>query len=204
MATINSLISANVSKNGSVAAVKKEIADLKSKSGETDSAEYKEKMADLKERLGEATASAVSVNANAVSGITSLFSYMGSGNGGQNFNDEVFFGSGNVLAGLKAMNSARIGIQNQARTLSAQISLDRAKGYDVSAKQETLANLVGNLDILDKNLENSINKAISDNPNDREFISIVDKLRKSLEDKPKETEEEDKPEETEKTPDGDE
>jgi hypothetical protein len=199
MATINSLISANVVNNSSVTAIKKEIADLKSKAGETDSAEYKEKLSELKARLDGAALSAASASAGAAEQITGLFSYIGSGSDGDSgFSDDVFFGSGNFLANLKAMNYARIGIQNQARTLASQISVDRAKGYDVSSKQETLANLVGNLDILDKNLSKSIDKAIRNNSGDKEFVSIVDKIRKSLEEsKPEESEE---PAETPETP----
>ncbi|MCL2632920.1 MAG: hypothetical protein FWD34_00215 [Oscillospiraceae bacterium] len=190
MATINSLMSGNINNNMNVRAVKNEIAELKSKSGEMNSKEYGEKMSGLTEQLQEAKMSAVTMNTSAASGIATLFSYMNNPNSGSNsiwgagtFDAETFFGGKGALSSLQAMNSARLGIENRARTLSAEIGLDRAKGYDVSAKQEALANLTGNLDILGRNLNSSIDRALSDNKDDKKFINIVDMLRKSMEPK---------------------
>jgi hypothetical protein len=154
---------------------------------EIDSDEYREKLAEVKDYQEEARLSAAQAGLNAASNISSLFGYMNNGGGNNTgvwgsgtFDTTVFFSSKNELSNLQALNSARIGIENRARTLVGEIGRGKARGFDVSDRQEALSNLTGNLDILNKNLNNSIDNALSNKTNDRKTIDIIGRLRDSL------------------------
>lgn len=194
MYTINNLISTNA---GAFKNTQNQMNELKSqlKSREIDSAEYKEKMEVLKDEKAAIVAAGISGADNNL--VTNLFSYMNGSNsnsggiwGGGTFDNSVFLGSGSELSQLQAMNSARIGIENRARTLVGEIGRDRARGFDVSDKQEALGNLTGNLDILSKNLSNSVDRAMGDGKADVKYVDIIGKIKASLAPTPAEETEE--------------
>ncbi len=71
-----------------------------------------------------------------------------------------FFGAKNTMSTLGMVNSARVGIENRARTLTSEIRMDKVRGRDTSGKEEALANLTSNLSIMDNNLGKNISKAL--------------------------------------------
>ncbi|MCL2035923.1 MAG: hypothetical protein FWG83_00860 [Oscillospiraceae bacterium] len=198
MATINNMISGNISSLGAIRNASQEQArELKNqyKSEEIDSKEYREKMTALKDREVDARNMAISAGINAANNASGLFGYL---NHGGNFggnqgiwgsgvfsgaDSAVFIGARSELSTLQALNSARIGIENRARTLVGEIGRDRARGMDVSDRQEALSNLTGNLDILNKNLSGSIDKALATGNKDGKFVDVVGRIRDSLADK---------------------
>ncbi|MCL1904170.1 MAG: hypothetical protein FWF94_07120 [Oscillospiraceae bacterium] len=184
MLTINNLVTPST---GAIKNTQNEMNELKNqyKGKEIDSAEYREKMEALKDQKAAIVAAGINGADNNL--VTNLFSYMnngGSGNGGTwgggTFDNSVFFGSGSEISQLQAMNSARIGIENRARTLVGEIGRDRARGFDVSGKQEALGNLTGNLDILSKNLSDSIDRAMGDGRTDVKYVDVMAKIKASL------------------------
>jgi len=158
------------------------------KSDEIDSKEYREKLDELRGQREDLRVAAAQAGMNAAQNVSTLFSYMnGGGNsggsamwGGGTFDQSVFFGANSELSQLQAMNSARVGIESRARELVGEIGRDRAMGRDVSDRQEALANLTGNLDILNKNLSNSIDKALGDGKKDSQFVDIVGRIKDTL------------------------
>jgi hypothetical protein len=129
---------------------------------------------------------------NAANNMASLFGYMsqGGGNaGGSNaiwgagtFDQSIFTNAGSQMSQLQAMNSARNGIENRARELVNEIGRDRAMGRDVSDRQEALSNLTGNLDILNRNLSNSIDRALSENGGGRDAntVDVLGRIRDTI------------------------
>ena len=189
MATINNMISGGA--NTSIIRNNQEqMNDLRNqlRNNEIDSKEFREKSLELRDQQADARMGAVQAGINTAANVSSLFSYMNNSSangapsmwGGGTFDSSVFINSGAELSTLQAMNSARIGIENRARSLVGEIGRDRARGIDVSDRQEALSNLTGNLDILNRNLSNSIDRALSDGRNDSKFIDIVGRIRESL------------------------
>jgi len=157
--------------------------------------EMRQEMLDMRDRKADARAAVAMLGVDSANNVSELFSYMNnSGNGsgapgmwgGGTFDNSVFFQSGGELANLQAMNSARIGIESRAKALVGEIGRDRARGLDVSDRQEALLNLTGNLDILNRNLSNSIDRALSDSGGKREgnFVDVVGRIKESLAPKP--------------------
>ena len=191
MATINNLIG-GAGQSAVIRNNQNQMNELRNqfKNNEIDSKEYREKADVLKEQLSNERMAAVAAGVNTANNVSELFTYMNnsSGNGapgiwgGGTFDSSVFIQSGGELANLQAMNSARIGIENRARSLVSEIGRDRARGFDVSDRQEALSNLTGNLDILNRNLNSSIDKALSDNGGKREgnFVDVVGRIKDSL------------------------
>jgi hypothetical protein len=187
MSTINNLVSVNLGASA-LRNNQNQMNELRNqyRGREIDSDEYRERLAELRDRQSFAVAEGISnANNNLVS---NLFSYMNNNSGGGaagvwgggTFDDSVFFGSGSELSMLQAMNSARIGIENRVRSLVGEIGRERARGMDVSDRQEALANLTGNLDILSRNLSNSVDRALGEGRGDSQFIDIVGRIRQSL------------------------
>ncbi|MCL2019421.1 MAG: hypothetical protein FWG70_06620 [Oscillospiraceae bacterium] len=94
---------------------------------------------------------------------------------------DFFFGAGSSLAMVKTMNSARLGIENRARALLSEIRMDQLRGVDTSLKREQLSNLTGNLDIMNKNLGNSIDKATTAPKPKESAPAVIDKINAGLE-----------------------
>lgn len=199
MSTINNLVSSNNFGAGALKANQEQLRELKNqyKGKEIDNAEYAEKAEQLKNERAAIVSSGINAADNNL--VSNLFSYMNNDDGGRGygvwgagmFDSGLFFGSKGELTQLQAMNSARIGIENRARTLVGEIARDRARGYDVSDKQKALFNLTGNLDILNKNLDNSIQQALREPSGENtKVIDVIGKIRDSLETKPAEKTEE--------------
>jgi hypothetical protein len=189
MATINNLMS-NGLNTSAIRNTQNQMSELRNqyRGKEIDSDEYREAMAALRDQHEDARLTAAAAGANVASNISNLFNYMNNSSnngapsiwGGGTFDQSAFFGGQSELSTLQAMNSARIGIENRARTLVGEIGRDRARGLDVSERQEALSNLTGNLDILNRNLSSSIDRALSDNERSGNFVDMVSRIRQSL------------------------
>lgn len=92
-----------------------------------------------------------------------------------------FFGSGYTMSNVKSLYQASQTIQNEARTLSSEIAIDKARGVDTTSKQEKLTNLTDNVTILNDNLKSQIETALADEEADEETISVIEKIKASLE-----------------------
>jgi hypothetical protein len=158
--------------------------------GDIDAKEFRNRSEELREQQAEARMASITAGINNANNVSSLFSYMNSSSdnsnngglwGGGTFDTSVFIQSGAELSNLQAMNSARIGIENRARSLVGEIARDRARGVDVSDRQEALGNLTGNLDILNRNLSNSVDRALADGDGrSGNFVDVVGRIRQSL------------------------
>jgi hypothetical protein len=189
MVTINNLINSGANFSGIGNGSREKMDELKNqyRNKEIDSEEYRKGMMGLKEEQKDERIVAAAMGAETANNVSSLFAYMNSStnNGtaavwGSGVFSQEFFSGKSELSSMQAMNSARIGIENRARSLTGEIGRDRARGYDVTEKQEALANLVGNREILNRNLSASIEGALSDGRKDRPFIDIVGRIRESL------------------------
>ena len=191
MATINSLMSGSY--NSSISRESREMMrDLKAqyKNQDINSNEYREKLNEVKDLQNNARMASAAMGVENANNVAGLFSYMNGNSGGGNsgsavwgggtFDTSAFIESKGTLSELQAMNSARIGIESRARSLVGEIGRDRARGLDVTDKQEALSNLTGNLNILNKNLSNSVDKALSDGKEDKKFTDIVGKIKSTL------------------------
>jgi hypothetical protein len=187
------MLSGNMNMN-SLRNTQSEMNELRNRfrGNEIDRDEYRDGMNALREQHEDARMAAVAAGVGTAGNVSNLFTYMNNSNssaGGNNAlwgagtfagSDSVFFNSGGELSSLQAMNSARIGIENRARSLVGEIARDRARGLDVSDRQEALGNLTGNLDILNRNLSSSIDRALGEGRGDSNFIDVVGRIRQSL------------------------
>lgn len=185
MSTINNMISSNfISTNN---AAKKEIAELRKQMSDlrkdttltaeqrtAKQKEYTEKIDALNEELSAGQSAQLS---NISGGVMGLFSPNNDGMSGF----DIFFGANASMSSLKTINSARLGIESRARNLLAEIRMDSIRGIDTSDKRELLGNLTANLDIMNKNLGNNIDRAMAD-PKQRQTgaPSIIDRINADL------------------------
>jgi len=109
-----------------------------------------------------------------------LFSSLGSNNDKNQTGMDFFFGAGSAMSSVQTMNSARLGIENRARTLLSEIRMDQLRGVDTTSKREQLEALTGNLDIMNKNLDNNIGKALDPSKPREAATPIIDKINAQL------------------------
>ncbi|MCL2637845.1 MAG: hypothetical protein FWD48_05675 [Oscillospiraceae bacterium] len=111
-----------------------------------------------------------------------LFSSLGSNNNNDRNQTgmDFFFGAGSAMSSVTTMNSARLGIENRARTLLSEIRMDQLRGVDTSYKREQLEALTGNLDIMNKNLDNNVGKALDPAKPREAATPIIDKINAQL------------------------
>jgi hypothetical protein len=93
---------------------------------------------------------------------------------------DFFFGAGSSLQSVKTINSARLGIESRARTLLSEIRMDQLRGVDTTHKREQLGALTGNLEIMNKNLGNNIDKAMEPSKPRESATPIIDKINAQL------------------------
>ncbi|MCL2076879.1 MAG: FlxA-like family protein [Oscillospiraceae bacterium] len=186
MSTINRMVSSGFTSSGN--SVKNEITELRKKMGELSKnssltaeekkekqKEYKDKIDELNEQLESGRNAQIAAAQNSIAGI---FGGFNSDSNQTGFG--IFFGANASMSSLKAMNSARIGIENRARTLMSEIRMDNVRGIDTSAKREQLSNLTSNLSIMDKNLSNNINKSLETPKAKQSSPSVADKINAEL------------------------
>jgi hypothetical protein len=190
MATINNMIGGNFNSIANRAS-QNQMNELRNsfRNNELTSQEYREQMEELRGQREDLRTAAAEAGLNAANNVADLFSYMNNGGSNQGggiwgagtFDQSIFTNAGSQMSQLQAMNSARIGIEGRARELVNEIGRDRAMGRDVSDRQEALSNLTGNLDILNRNLSNSIDRALSENGGrDANTVDVLGRIRDTI------------------------
>lgn len=182
----------------SASSVQKEIDALKtqlaSDTGMTaeEKREANNQISALQQQLAQAQMSAADSEVSSM--VSSIFGSLSSNKDGVN----DLSGLSSLLSAsatadyTKAVNSARISIENRSRTLTAEIAMDKARGVDTSAKEKTLANLTENLTMLDANLSGKIENALKDTEKTDNTASLLDKLSSDKEKTEKADDEADK------------
>jgi hypothetical protein len=110
-----------------------------------------------------------------------LFSSLSTNNNDRNQTGmDFFFGAGSAMSSVHTMNSARLGIENRARTLLSEIRMDQLRGADTSHKREQLEALTGNLDIMNRNLDSNIGRALEPSKPREAATPIIDRINAQL------------------------
>ncbi|MCM1055726.1 MAG: hypothetical protein NC394_09440 [Bacteroides sp.] len=178
MSSVNSLLnSGSASATGSSVANKtlNSISDKLSEieNDTTHSEEYKEKQVKkLNSQVGVISNSSANI-ANASNLINGML-------GKTDVSDFTAF-FGNDLSSVRALMKANTIAQNDARSLAAEIRLDKIRGNDTSDKEERLANLTESTSILNKSLNSRIDGLLSDEKTDADTRSVIDKIKDDLE-----------------------
>lgn len=146
--------------------------------------EYKEKIETINDKLtaaeNDAYSSASSSASSSLFGNSDTFSLFGNTSSSDSGFD-FFFGAKNTLSSLSMVNKARQGIENRARTLTAEIKMDKMRGIDTSGKEEALTNLTSNVTLMNDNLSNNVNKALSNDSSSSEtHTPIITKIKDQL------------------------
>ena len=166
---------------------------------DTYSDEYKQKEVDrLSGQIGAVSAQ-LTASYNSANLVSSML-----GMSNDNASDlSMFFGTD--LKSIKALYGATLSVQNEARTLAAEIRMDKIRGVDTSDKEAKLSNLNDSVSFLDKTVSSKIDNALADNTLDMDSRSVIDQIKDDLEANQKKldkefgktTDEEEKAEETE-------
>ena len=91
----------------------------------------------------------------------------------------MFFGTD--LTAIKSLYNATLSVQKEARTLAAEIRIDKIRGVDTSDKEAKLANLNDSVTFLDTTISSKIDSALSDNTLDMDSRSVIDRIKDDLE-----------------------
>lgn len=177
MSTVNSLLnSGSASATGSSVAnkalnsVNEKLSEIENDTTHSD--EYKEKQV---KKLN----SQVSVISNVSANIANASNLINGMLGKADTSDfSAFFG--NNLTAVRALVNANTIAQNDARTLAAEIRLDKIRGNDTSDKEARLANITENTSLLNKSLNSSIDSLLSDEKLDKDTKLVIDKIKDDL------------------------
>ncbi|MCL2087795.1 MAG: hypothetical protein FWH05_09430 [Oscillospiraceae bacterium] len=219
MATVNTLISGGYAPNTkAVTESKGEIRALQDKMSALDknsslsSAERAEQRKSLQKEINTiksqmkdtATGGMEGADIAASNLVSTMFGSLNSSAQPDNFNPfDVLLGASAGMSSLRSMNTARVSIENRARVLTSEIAMDKKRGVDVSAKQESLTNLTSNLQIMDNRLNSNVNSALDDKPTPtKEFKSVIDGINDSLAENLKKLEEKSAAKQAEQATDG--
>lgn len=205
MPTINSLINSGTASNAysstsssssTLDSLKNELSSVSSDTS-LDDDEKQEKLSEINSKISSLSSSSKSSSSADLSSMIGGFNsdlmngMLGNGDGfGTEEINNFFFNTNSTLSALAINYKSSVSIQNQARSLASEIALDKARGVDTSEKQEKLTNLTENVSILNKSLENDISSALSDETTSTADISVIDEIKKSLEQYAKEAKKE--------------
>ena len=196
MSTINSTVSASMGYSSVNSSVSKKISSLSEEltritaDTEMSDSQKQQKLDKINKEISDIQLSSNALSSSQSSPTSSLLSAM-FGNSDEKSSslsalNDAIFSSGSTLSNVKTLYNASRDIQNQARTLASEIAVDKARGADISDKQNRLSNLVGNVSIIDKKLKSTIDSALeSPEKLDEETLSVIDGIKKSLEENEK-------------------
>lgn len=202
MSTVSNMIGAGLTGTNGVADnalnnLSNKLAEIEESDRYSD--EYKEKEVDRLSNQISSVSAQLTSSYNSANIVTSML-----GVSNDNASDlSMFFGTD--LKSIKALYGATLSVQNEARTLAAEIRMDKIRGVDTSDKEAKLSNLNDSVSFLDKTVSSKIDNALADNTLDMDSRSVIDKIKDDLEANQKKldkefgktTDEEDKAEETE-------
>lgn len=196
MATINSTVNSNMGYSSVNSSVSKKISSLSdeltkiSADTEMSDSQKQQKLDKINKEISDIQLSSNALSLSQNSPTSSLISAM-FGNSDEKSSslsalNDAIFSSGSTLNNVRTLYNASRDIQNQARTLASEIAVDKVRGVDTSDKQTKLSNLVSNVSIIDNKLKSTIDTAL-ENPGelDEETVSVIDEIKKSLEENEK-------------------
>ena len=178
MSTVNNLIGSGLAGTNGVGDnalnnLSKKLAEIEE--NDTYSDEYKQKEVDRLSNQISSVSAQLTSSYNSANVVTSML-----GISNDNASDlSMFFGTD--LKSIKALYGATLSVQNEARTLAAEIRMDKIRGVDTSDKEEKLANLNDSVSFLDKSVSSKIDSALSDNSLDMDSRSVIDQIKDELE-----------------------
>ena len=177
MSTVNNLLNSGAAGVSGSSVADKTLSNIDKKLSEIEkddshSDEYKEKQVKkLNSQIGIISSSSANI-ANANNLINGML-------GRADVSDfSAFFG--NDLGAVRALMNANTIAQNDARTLAAEIRLDKIRGNDTKDKEERLSNLTENSSILNKSLNSRIENLLSDEKTDEDTRSVIDRIKDGL------------------------
>ena len=179
MSTITNMIGSGVSSVTGSTAADSALSNLSNKLAEieendTYSDEYKQKEVDRLSGQISAVSAQLTSSYNSANLVTSML-----GMSADNTSDlNMFFGSD--LNTIKTLYNATLSVQKEARTLAAEVRLDKIRGVDTSDKEEKLANLNDSVSFLDKTVSSKIDNALSDKNLDMDSRSVIDRIKDDL------------------------
>ena len=179
MSTITNMIGAGAtSVTGSTAsdtALSKLSEKLNSLEESNYSDEYKEKETEKLSNQFNSVSARLAASYNSASLVTNML-----GMSAANTSDlNMFFGTD--LTSIKSLYSATLTVEKEARTLAAEIRLDKIRGVDTSDKEAKLANLNDSVSFLNSSVSSKVNNALSDNTLDMDSRSVIDQIKDELE-----------------------
>ena len=137
--------------------------------------EYKQKEVDRLNSQISSVSTQLAASYNSASLVTNML-----GMSAANTSDlNMFFGSD--LTSIKTLYSATLTVQKEARTLAAEIRLDKIRGVDTSDKKAKLANPNDSVSFLDKSITSKIDNALADKNTSSDSRSVIDKIKDELE-----------------------
>lgn len=179
MSTITNMIGAGVSNvTGSTAsdtALSKLSEKLNSLEESSYSDEYKEKETEKLSDQFDSVSAQLTASYNSASLVTNMLGLSAANTSDLN----MFFGTD--LTSIKTLYSATLTVQKEARTLAAEIRLDKIRGVDTSDKEAKLSNLNDSVSFLNSSVSSKVNNALSDNTLDMDSRSVIDRIKDDLE-----------------------
>ena len=180
MSSITNMINSGVtSVTGSTAAdtalsnLSNKLAEVEEKDSYSD--EYKQKEVDrLSSQISSVSAQLTS-SYNSANLVASMLGMSAADTSDLN----MFFGSD--LTTIKSLYNATLSVQKEARTLAAEVRLDKIRGVDTSDKEAKLANLNDSVSFLDKTVSSKIDSALADKNLDTDSRSVIDRIKDELE-----------------------
>ena len=180
MSSITNMINSGVTSVTGSTAADTALNNLSSKLAEVEenntySDEYKQKEVDrLSSQIGSVSAQ-LTASYNSANLVTSMLGMSAADTSDLN----MFFGSD--LTTIKSLYNATLSVQKEARTLAAEVRLDKIRGVDTSDKEAKLANLNDSVSFLDKTVSSKIDSALSDKNLDMDSRSVIDRIKDELE-----------------------
>ena len=180
MSSITNMINSGVSSVTGSTAADSALSNLSNKLAEVEesdkySDEYKEKEVDrLSSQLSSVSAQ-LTASYNSANLVTSMLGMSAADTSDLN----MFFGSD--LTTIKSLYNATLSVQKEARTLAAEVRLDKIRGVDTSDKEAKLANLNDSVSFLDKSINSKIDSALADKNLDTDSRSVIDRIKDELE-----------------------
>lgn len=177
MSTINNMIGSGLTGTSGVGdtalnKLSEKLAEIEEK--DTYSDEYKQKEVDRLSGQISSVSAQLTASYNSANLVTSMLGI--SADNASELN--MFFGTD--LTAIKSLYSATLTVQNEARTLAAEIRMDKIRGVDTSDKEAKLSNLNDSVSFLDSSINSKIDNALSDNTLDMDSRSVIDQIKDGL------------------------
>ena len=179
MSSITNMINSGVSSVTGSTAADTALSNLSNKLAEieendTYSDEYKQKEVDRLSGQLSSVSAQLTASYNSANLVTSMLGMSNDDTSELN----MFFGSD--LTTIRSLYNATLSVQKEARTLAAEVRLDKIRGVDTSDKEAKLANLNDSVSFLDSSISSKIDNALADKNLDMDSRSVIDQIKDEL------------------------